>query len=271
MKAQNLTISVPNRGCDKACGYCISKITGELKTDESLFLRNMPKVKRIAESANVSSILITGKGEPTLNPGAIDFIVETFKDYPIEIQTNGIAMLRNFSKYRTVIPPINVIAFSIDSPDQLYSYKRMFNYLHDSGVVVRITLNSNNLFRNWAAKDMISFCEAFGVRQLSIRKLTVPNYVDSIKLDTAGEKAVTWIKENGDDSLYVSLQNDLKTKRLIRKLPFGALVYDYDGISVIAFEYCIQDENDGENIRSLIYQEDGHLYTSWDTPASILF
>ena len=40
MKAQTLAISVPNYGCNKNCPYCVSKMTGYLKSNESLFLDN---------------------------------------------------------------------------------------------------------------------------------------------------------------------------------------------------------------------------------------
>ena len=59
--------------------------------------------------------------------------------------------------------------------------------------------------------------------------------------------------------------------RVIRKLPYGATIYDIGGIAVTWFDYCIQDAHGVDDIRSLIFQEDGHLYTAWDSPASILF
>ena len=42
-------------------------------------------------------------------------------------------------------------------------------------------------------------------------------------------------------------------------------------ILVTIIDYCIQEYNNTEDIRSLIYHQDGYMYTSWDKPASILF
>jgi len=36
-------------------------------------------------------------------------------------------------------------------------------------------------------------------------------------------------------------------------------------------DYCVQDDNNGKNRRSLIYQSDGHLYDSWNFKESIIF
>ena len=58
---------------------------------------------------------------------------------------------------------------------------------------------------------------------------------------------------------------------IIRKLPFGATVFDINGVSFTYFDYCVQESSNDETIRSLIYQEDGHLYTSWNSKASIIF
>jgi len=57
---------------------------------------------------------------------------------------------------------------------------------------------------------------------------------------------------------------------LIRELP-NLRIYDYKGLSVSSSDYCMQDESGADDIRSLIFMEDGHLYTNWNSKASILF
>ena len=66
MKANNISISIPNKGCRKNCSYCVSKMTGYMKTDKELFINNRHKARRLAEMSEVSSVSITGKGEPSL-------------------------------------------------------------------------------------------------------------------------------------------------------------------------------------------------------------
>ena len=38
MRANNLTISVPYKGCDKDCPYCVSKMTGYMESDKEAFV-----------------------------------------------------------------------------------------------------------------------------------------------------------------------------------------------------------------------------------------
>jgi hypothetical protein len=93
-----------------------------------------------------------------------------------------------------------------------------------------------------------------------------------VKADSATAK---WINENVDPEQYVRLFDEMKAActlhgRFLRQLHFGPSVYAYRGVSVSYSDYCIQDSNVGEDIRSLIFLEDGHLYTSWNSTASAI-
>ena len=90
MRAQNLTICVPYQGCDKNCPYCISKMTGYISSWHwPMMERNIPKVRKLAEASQISSVLITGKGEPMLAESYVRKMIAAFKDFPVELQTNG--------------------------------------------------------------------------------------------------------------------------------------------------------------------------------------
>jgi len=81
-------------------------------------------------------------------------------------------------------------------------------------------------------------------------------------------------RKNIDSTIYSYLVGTLEAypdKSFVRSIPFGAKIYDINGISLTYFEYCIQESSSDSNIRSLIYREDGHLYTSWDKLGSIIF
>jgi hypothetical protein len=90
-------------------------------------------------------------------------------------------------------------------------------------------------------------------------------------------KAAEWIASHVDPERYNRMYRDFismvnKDRDLVRLLPYGSEVYDIDGISVSFSDYCIQENNNTKGIRSLIFLEDGHMYTSWDkVPASRLF
>ena len=80
-----------------------------------------------------------------------------------------------------------------------------------------------------------------------------------------------------DKSYYEELVKGLnaltKAKDCIflRTLPYGAKLYDIYGISVTYFDYCIQDSSNEDDLRSLIFQEDGHLNTNWNSEAGRIF
>ena len=115
MKANNLSISIPNRGCDKNCPYCVSKMTGHVEFNETLFYRNLLKVFQFSQMAQISSVSLTGKGEPMLNFDAIKIVLETFRKFPIELQTNGIrlknqpVLIKKLFNYG-----LDIVAFSFD-------------------------------------------------------------------------------------------------------------------------------------------------------------
>ncbi len=168
----------------------------------------------------------------------------------------------------------NVLAFSLDTIDEFNKFKPLFKSVTAAGVILRITMNvTNKLYINIDEslfEELIDKCIEVGASQLTVRQITIP--ANHLENDVALE-TVKWINENGDPEKYEYLSRmiNVAANHLIRTLPYGARVYDYRGIGVVAFDYCIQDFNDGENIRSLIFEEDGHLYTSWNSNASVLF
>ena len=276
MKANNITISFPNQGCDINCPYCISKMTGYLKSNEDLFIRNLKKARRLAINAGVSSVLLTSKGETTLSidSDAFEEACSIFNDFPLEIQTNGRALSKNLNLVDELNENlIDVIAISIDDFETIDRFSELFKRIKENGMLIRITVNLLPETYEASFHDYIDKCHEYNIDQLTFRQINYPEKV--LETDEA-VKTKEWIDENISTqeasnflrNMTLFLQQEGK---IIRHLPFGAVVLDYEGISVTAFNYCVQEENSEEDIRSLIYQEDGHLHTSWASNASKLF
>ena len=277
MKAVNLTISVPDKGCDKNCPYCISRITPRVISDIENMAKNINKVKKIAIEAGVTSVLFTSKGEPFQNTKDLLFLMSEFKEWPLELQTNGRWLLENIHFLRRLAGikyGLNVLALSVDSPKTLDDTAIIIRRAKTLNLIVRITVNANK-FLNLNAKTLIAFCKNMHVDQLTIRKLSYPSSSDENKDE------VKWIKENTKNS-YTDLIEDFRKLNLkpIRKLPNLPVVndiftksdiFDCEGIALVTSDYCIQEESSVDEIRSLIFHQDGHLYTSWDSKASVLF
>jgi len=271
MRANNLTISIPSKGCDKnpPCPYCVSKITGGVETNLALMERNIKKVLLLAKISQVSSVLLTGKGEPFLSSYLLSFI-DIFKEFSVEVQTNGIWLNKNLGEIKNLYDMgLNVIAISVDNITSDY-VKIIAEEAHKYGIVVRVTFNITNMLpTDINFLKLIDLCKNWSVNQMTLRNITTPNHTE----ETDQSK---WIKKNVDPEMYNRLIKEFKEGCrekgfLVRSLPYGAMVYDYFGLSVSYSDYCIQDKNNSEDIRSLIFQEDGHLYTSWNSKASILF
>lgn len=275
MRAQNLAISVPTTKagiCDKNCEYCVSRMTGYMEPNRALMQKNLPKVKELAHVGQVTSVLLTGKGEPTMSRTDLFWLLEEFKHLPTELQTNGLKLSKDIVYLLDLAHAgLNTLAVSIDNQQTFVDYEDMFAKAKELGLIIRVTLNITNKIPSDVPFDIIvATCLSTGVDQLMLRNVVVPSNVP------AETKEAKWIQKNVDPNVYNRLQKELKVAcekdgMMLRRLNFGSVVYDYHGVSVTYSDYCVQDDNDGKDIRSLIFMEDGHCYTSWNSKASIIF
>jgi len=243
-------------------------------------VRNVPKVQEIARAAEITSVLITSTGEPMLNWDALRAMTSRFALWPVEVQTNGMKLnstqndCYNDRSVKTNYCDIlfdygmSVIAVSIDHPGLFQHYKFAFTNIVRANMVARVTVNVTDRFKDVSFEKILGWCKELGIRQLLIRRITTPEGAE-------GSDQAKWIaKHTGTeydrlvDEASVALQN---RGRLLRNLTHGAQVWGIDGISYVCSDWCLQETNDGNNVRSLIFREDGHLYTSWNDLGSIVF
>lgn len=265
MKANNLSISVPNKGCDKSCPYCISKMTGYTKNNISLMKRNIDKVKRLADVAEVSSVSLTGKGEPMLNISDVLYFAEQFKNYPLEIQTNGHILIQVPEVINDLfLAGIDVVAISIDNFEEIDLFSMVFEKLNEVGITIRLTFNLVEEVYNRNVEEFFTKCEEYNIDQISFREITTPTIVKDSVVSNITKK---WIEDNVDKVKSIKFTQgliDIRDKsQFIRSLPYGASLYSYKGVSFTYFDYCIQDSSSNDDIRSLIFYEDGHVSTTW--------
>lgn len=281
MKAQNLSVSLPYMGCNKdpLCEYCISHITGFVETNYELMRRNIPKIKKIAESTGITTVLLTSKGEPFLDGDWLEtfikkmdlvyFFIQCFNDFPLEIQTNGIWLNENkdhISKLQA--NGLDVIAFSIDDLATLVEYENLFELIKDEGMLTRVCINLTSMISEAINFEIfMSGIKKYAINQLLIRHISYPS-------NAVMSERTKWIDRNANINRYERLYDEMITMeqtQLVRILPHGAEIYDVDGIAVSFSDWCIQEINQTEDIRSLVFLEDGHLYTSWNNKGSIIF
>lgn len=282
MKANNLTISIPTHGCNKNCPYCISKMTMTLETNETLIQRNIEKVLSIARISQVTNVLITAQGEPMLAPTPVCNIGQSFKEFPLELQTNGI--LLNDESTAGMLEVLyetgfDVIAISVDSLDNIRKFGALYHQIKKNNMLVRLCINvSNKLPGDWVSIFFLNYLQDFEIDQVLIRNISVPkNPVanESLSRNMVCNDAIRWIHRHCGAALYnyafAQFHKMNGNKEPVRNLPFGMKVWDYKGVGVSFSDYCIQEENTDDNMRSLIFREDGHLYPFWHTKAGVIF
>jgi len=271
MKANNLAICVPDAGCNKNCSYCISKMTTDVKENWALMHRNISKVIQFAKLAQITSVLFTGKGEPTLSWLRLEQLAQKFYQFPLELQTNGLYFLEE----KLAIPTLSalgfdIIAISIDCYDDLCKLKSIIKKIASMNMIVRLTTVITDIW-DMSLDGLMQYCMDCGVRQVSFRNATIPKI--GLQDHAIANKVVDWILDHNHDGKYEKIVAKLSTSKypIIRNLPYGAKIIDYNGISVAWFDYCVQDKHTNDDIRSLIFKADGHLYSTWSSKASIIF
>lgn len=291
MKANNLSISIPNKGCKKNCPYCVSRMTGYMTADEELFINNLRKARHLAEMSQVSSISITGKGEPLLNLKMVRDVVREFRDFPVELQTCGLELADDTSLVDLlVLEDVDIFALSFDNWSDFEAMKYVIERVNRLNRTVRVTMNVSDMlikpFKEAGSRvpefmDYINECKKYGVHQFSFRRLSIPYGSCGTP---EGNRTANWIREHAKEDMNTGVGYYQKLLRqfsdacetdeigMLRDLNYGAKLYTVRGISFTYFSYCIQDSSkNSEDIRSLIYQEDGHIYTTWNSLAGRIF
>lgn len=271
MKAQTLAICMPGNKCDRKCPYCVSKMTWAPPKNYFDWGANLLLVRAFAVRANVMDVIITGKGEPMMDLDMVQNVAALFETFPVVLQTNGVKLSHDLSIVAK-LNNIEVIAVSVDSAKQFDELGPLWEAINREGRISRATVLLTNEVVEFSFKHWVATAQMLGVRQLSFREVTIPTVCETV---AEAEDTASWIRTHIYQGQVISwiddYQSSLCDSPVVRRLPYGAVVRDVGGIAVAFFEYCIQDSNGEDDIRSLIYNQDGHLYTTWNSPASMIF
>ena len=83
-----------------------------------------------------------------------------------------------------------------------------------------------------------------------------------------------WIEENtkySDEFIQYISREVQENGTLINYLPYGAGRYDYNGFSIVIDLDCMAKDTENTNTRYYIIRENGKMYSSWDSKASLVF
>ena len=288
MKINIFTVIVGNAVCNAECPYCVSRMTPNCgvgtKPIEPNF-RNFEIACCFAKNSNVSTVLLTGKGEPTLFSNLVSQYVRRIHEHGfpfIELQTNGILLSENKSNFLSKVEKwyldglttvsISIVHYDekrnaeIFRPGKPYYFWHLVDCLHQIGLSVRITCtlvkgyidNVDDISR------LANVCQLKDVEQLTVREVSRPDNKQDIK-------TTNYVDEHNTVGLCNQMQTVLQKHfaKLLLKLPHGGLVYDWNGQN-ICLANCLTDSTDQNDIRQLIFFPDGHLRYDWRYPGAII-
>jgi hypothetical protein len=267
-------------------------MTPYVKPDYKRMLRNISKVKTLAQSARVTGVLLTGKGEPTMNEKALFRFIKEFREWPVEVQTNGYKIDNASFSDKLYKSGLDTIAVSVSSSDAFEKIRHGVSYAASIGLNVRLTINLTSSVLSFISAehrlgDILSFARKYKASQVTFRKITRPqnlhirkigaynaNFCEDKKVRSAKNYVDNFSKSNAEaiNNFEQYLSRELKHNGVrIRTLAWDNSIYDLQGIGILHSDYCIQESNNSEDVRSLIFNQDGHVYTSWNSQASIIF
>lgn len=289
MKFQTLSVVAGTKHCDAACPFCISCMTGldmaGVKPID-INVRNLCKTMHLADMGNVSTAIITGKGEPTLFPDHVtDYLAEFDNKFPfVELQTNGIRIANGkvsnetlkgwYNRGLTTILISNV-GYNQELNRQIYmpkansyiNHEELIEKLHSFGFLVRMTCVGirGGIDSSEEMERYLQYCHMIGADQVTWRTVNKPD--SSIE----DQDVYEWTDRNSlsEDEIEDVKEYVIEKGTLLRKLIHGARVYDVNNLNVCLSD-CLTYDPDEEELRQLIFFPDGKLYTDWQFKGSRL-
>lgn len=301
MKIQTLSIVVGTRACNAGCPFCVSRMTGfdEIPKRGAIYHPNFAKACRLAQLAGTTTVLMTGKGEPTLYPYEITEYLDALAqwNFPmIELQTNALdigwlaweGVSRDSRKLtrETLVGwrarGLNTIAISTVSEQSEHNtevylcqsrYKdypdlpTTMRFLHDLGFTVRICvmLQKKAVDTPMRVQELIAYWKKYNADQLTIRPIRKP-VVKNNDHDTT--KFVIDRGLDEDEISAIRVWVETHGTRLM-SLMHGAVIYDIEGINCCLSD-CLTLDGCDSDVRTLIFYSDGRLTYDWQYPGAII-
>lgn len=290
MRIQTFTIVAGSEACNARCPYCVSRMTPGYDLDKRLpevNWRNFRIGCQFAKDCGVSTILFTGKGEPTLFPEQLSAFLRELAPFPFpfkEMQTNGIAIaqqqpatekhLREWHELGLTLIAISLVhwrhernqAVYLPNGPAYYDLPALVDRLHQAGFAVRFSciMVKGCVDSVEGIVGMADFARQHGVEQLTVTPVNKPG-------ESADPDAARWVETHALSRETITQMReflDANGARLM-ELPHGAVVYDFRGQNV-CLGNCLTINPGSDRIRQLIFFPDGHLRYDWQYPGAIL-
>lgn len=304
MEIQSLSICCPAQvGCINNCKTCTArqhdnpyedKYDGT-KVECFEYWEDVRKRMIYAQKQGCQTVMLTGSNEPQQNRRWLETLYYVMQSLPekfvnIEMQTTGAFLNCDYIAYlkRFGVTTIAVSAFNIDddvinrdieeNADKFLKLEVLCERITSAGIILRLCLNVTDYISDAikAIEDPKSFdfasevnrllnrCEKLGADQVTFRKMW----------SVSGTAEAEWIKNNCkfDDYVIRAVNKEVTNHgTLICKLPYGASRYDFRGFSIVVDTDSMAKDENNFATKYYIIRENGKMYSSWDSKASIVF
>lgn len=296
MKAQSLSVVVPNQRCINDCAFCVSKMSADTYKNQmddnlpffDLYVKDYLKRLEFAQRNGCNTIMLTGDSEPQQNRKFLTYfglfmqMMRNPFDW-IEMQTTGALLDQNYLRFLRNHVGVNVISLSVSSfdneknmeiigcPDGVeINLSELCKEIKRYDFTLRLSLNLSSAFNIYSPKRLFEKCKVLGADQVTLRVL----YADSDETDQG-----RWVKEHAMSPQRVQqiAEYVMENGKPLGRLPYGALKMSLHGLSVVLDDDCMgkrdctKTGDIEENYKYLILRPDCKLYSAWDDPASLIF
>lgn len=295
MKIQSLSIVVPNKACINKCPFCVSRMVNsdayQNKMDINdphydINVREYIKRLRFVADNGCQTIILTGTSEPQQNKQFLATFALLHQQIGspftnIEMQTTGMLLEnnRNYLRFLRNFVGVNTIALSLNSlsdemnnellghkmKDKFLNVKNLCDQLKEYDFNIRICCNLTGKFDlddNPLTAVFKYFKDGLHADQVTFRKMYASN-------DNTEQSE--WLKANPfERDGYLSIYLQSQGYKEIGKTIYGTTIYDIHGMSVIYDTDCMGKNPNTEAVKYLILRPNCHLYSQWDSPASLV-
>lgn len=291
MQVQSLSVCVPG-GCPNDCKFCVSKMKRDEycnqiegnKAFRHLYKEDFKTRLKFARDNGCNTVILTGDSEPIYNKKFLEDFFEWNQHLPnpfrwIEIQTSGVGLvdpnrddqpvLRWFRNSGVTTISLSLSSFNNDknaeyngTPDKLrINIANVCEQIKKYDFNLRLSLNMTDAFDEFLFNE----CNRVQANQVTFRVLY-----------TSGDSQLdqnVWIDQHSaDPKLIKQINRHIKENgRRLERLPFGAVRYSVDEMSVVVDDDCMSTAEDKDTIRYMVLRPDCRLYSKWDDKGSIIF
>lgn len=290
MKFKMFSVVVGSEACIAKCPFCVSCETPNNDNLKSCDInwRNLKVAANLANRSNVDTVMLTSRGEPLLFPDQISEYLKHLKEFNfpfVELQTNGILLHKNKEKYDSYLKEwyengLTTITISVVSHKEEVNRKNymqnksnyidlpeLIKYLHDLKFCVRLTCVccKNMMDNSNEVEEFINFAKENKVEQVTLRPVNDEYRRESARLWILENKLTDENKQDIRDYLENNGTKLLELERI-------GTIYDVNGQNVLfslPLTKYTRDTNP-ENLRNLIFFQDGHIRYEWEMEGGIL-